>query len=284
MTRSKKVGSRRRRFALAGALVACAMMGIGAGSASAVPVNLNQSFDDAALTLPIVGKSDIMDAPKTATIGGTNVIDDTTGTIAGAGLTFPSFTGTASGVPVGVSFANIGAMNGSLVSGVETLTSSRYEADVQLNPPPAASPGDICKYGDNAGQPLNLTFSTTGGSPIAGVAFTEAAGPPVSTTHGIVQATWDSNDFPNGHPFLADGTTPDPSPAGKCDLIDSIVHGGNGQLALGNGFDLVPDVAPPPDTGGGTVAPPPAKKKKCKKKAKKGSAQSAKKSKCKKKK
>jgi hypothetical protein len=262
--RLKKEGSRGRRVAVAGALAATAMMAFGAASANAALKNLSVPFDDAALTLPIVGTADVMDPPSTSTISGTNAIEDTTGAITGADLTFPSFTGTASGVPVKVDFDNNSPFTGTLNMGTGALVvpatgTAAYTATVQLSPPS----GTVCVY-----NPVNLTFTTTGGTPIAGVPFTVNNGASVSTTHGILAANWTSSTFPNGT-------------GGDCSLIDSIVHGGNGQLALGNGFDLTPATPAPPDTGGGTVAPPPAKKK-CKK-AKKRSAQVSKK-KCKKKK
>ena len=56
MRRSRKVGSRRRRVAVAGAVAAAATMAFGATSASAD--SLTSPFDDAALTLPIAGRSD----------------------------------------------------------------------------------------------------------------------------------------------------------------------------------------------------------------------------------
>ena len=49
MTRSRKIGSRGRRVALAGALAAVSAMAFGATSASAAPRDLNVTFDDAAL-------------------------------------------------------------------------------------------------------------------------------------------------------------------------------------------------------------------------------------------
>jgi hypothetical protein len=266
MIRSKKEGSRRHRVAAAGLIAAAATMAFGAASASAVSKDLSVPFDDAALTLPVTGTSDVLEPPNTASIGGTGVIDGTTGNITGAGMTFPDFTGTASGVPVKVSFDNNSPFNGTLdlVTGAMNFPSANYTAVVQLSPPT----GVICTY-----NPVPLVFTTTGGSPIAGVPFTVANGTAVSTTHGILTANWTSSTFP-----AAVASNP---PGGDCGLVNSIVHGGNGQLALGNGFDLTPP-APPADTGGGgTVAPP--VKKKCKK-AKKGSAQSAKKKGCKKKK
>jgi hypothetical protein len=259
--RLKKEVSRGRRVAVAGALAATAMMAFGVASANAASKPLDVTFDDSALTLPITGTSDVLDPPNTAHLTGT--IDDATGAITAGDLTFPSFTGTASGVPVKVDFDNNGALTGTLnpANGNLSVTAADYTSVVQLNPPSGTS----CVY-----NPINVSFSSVGGSPIAGSAFTiDNTGGTQTASHGILGANWTSSTFPNGT-------------GGDCSLIDSIVHGGNGQLALGNGFDLTPAVAPPPDTGGGTVAPPPAKKKKCKK-AKKGSAQSAKK-KCKKKK
>jgi hypothetical protein len=264
--RLKKEGSRGRRVAVAGALAATAMMAFGASSAFAVSKPLDITLDDAALTLPITGTSDVLDPPNTAHITGT--IDDATGAITAGDLTFPSFTGTASGVPVRVDFDNNGPLTGTLnpANGNLSITAANYTSVVQLNPPT----GTTCTY-----DPINVSFSSVGGTPIAGAPFTiNNAGATQTATHGIVSAVWDNNDFPSGDPN---------PPTGDCSLIDSIVHGGNGQLALGNGFDLTPAATPPPDSGGGTVAPPPAKKKKCKK-AKKGSASAAKKSKCKKKK
>ncbi len=267
MTRSRKVGSRGRRVALAGAFAAVAAMSFGAASASAAPKSLTVPFDDAALTLPIVGTSDILDPPAAASITGT--VDDPTGAITAGDLTFPGFTGTASGVPVHVDFDNTAPITGNLNlgSGLLTTTASTYKAVVQLSPPS----GTVCTY-----DPITLTFSTSGGSPIAGANFTVANGASVSTSHGVLTANWNNATFPPA--------TPTP-PTGDCSLVDSIVHGGNGQLALGNGFDLTPATAAPPAGGGGTVAPPPKKKcKKAKKKKKKSGAQTAKKKGCKKKK
>jgi hypothetical protein len=265
MTRSRKVGSRRRRAALAGAIAAVAATALGVGSASAATQNLNVPFDDAALTLPTIGTSDVLDSA--ASIAGTNVIEDSTGDITAATLTFPDFTGTASGVPVKVQFHSNAPLNGNLgltgpTTGVMNFPNAAatiaYTAVVQLNPPSGA----VCTY-----SPVPLKFSTTGGSPIAGVPFTVASGPPISTTHGILQATWTAGTFPaSGGP--------------GCTLIDGLTSGA-GQLALGNGFDLTPPVPATP-AGGGTVPPP--LKKKCKKAKKKHSAQSAKKKGCKKKK
>ena len=116
---------------------------------------------------------------------------------------------------------------------------------MQLNPPG----GTTCVY-----NPISLALTTSGGSPIAGHTFTVTNGTNVSIATGILQTTWTNSTFPNGT-------------GGDCTLIDSIVHGGNGQLALGNGFDLTPEIAPPP-SGGGTVTSAP-KKKKCKKGQKK---------------
>ena len=256
MTRSRRFGSRGRRAALGAAIAATATMAFGVGSASAD--SLTVPFDDAALTLPIVGTSDILDPPATANISGT--VADPAGAITAGDLTFPTFTGTASGVPVSVAFDNTAPITGNLnlTTGVMTTNSTAYRADVQLNPPS----GDHCIYN------VSLPFTTTGGNPIAGVAFTVAnVGAAVSTTHGILQSSWPAGTF-----------TADPNP--NCGLINSITAGA-GQLALGNGFDLTPATATPPAGGGGTVAPAP--KKKCKK-AKKHSASASKKSKCKKKK
>ena len=266
MIRSKKEGSRRRRVAVAGAIAAAATMAFGVGSANAAPQDLSVPFDDAALTLPVTGTSDVLEPPNSASISGTGVIDDATGTITAANMTFPSFTGTASGVPVRVDYDNDTPLDGTLNlgTGALSLAADTYTAVVQLSPPT----GTTCTY-----PGVNLTFTTTTGTPIAGVPFTVANGTAVSTTHGILSAVWDNNDFPAATPSGGDG---------NCSLVDSIVHGGNGQLALGNGFDLTPAVAPPADTGGGTVAPAP--KKKCKKAKKKSASSSKKKKGCKKKK
>ena len=191
---------------------------------------------------------------------------DPGGVISAGDLTFPGFTGTASGVPVHVDFDNDGALAGTfdLATGAMALNAAPYTAVVQLTPPT----GVVCTY-----PGVMMTFTTTGGTPIAGEPFTVAnRAAAVSTTHGVLAANWNNAAFPNA--------TPTP-PGGDCSLVNSIVHGGNGQLALGNGFDLTPAAAPLPATGGATVAP--AAKKKCKK-AKKKSASSAKKKGCKKKK
>jgi hypothetical protein len=132
--------------------------------------------------------------------------------ITGAALTFPDFTGTASGIPVKVSFHANGLLNGDLdlASGAMNIPStgtSNYTAVVQLTPPTGA----VCTY-----DPIPLKFTTSGGSPIAGVPFTVANGASVSTNHGSEYGELTSTTFP---------------PTGGCGTIDQTTAAG--QLALG---------------------------------------------------
>ena len=259
MIRTKKAGSRRRRVAVAGALAAGAVMAFGASSANAATQTFSATFDDAALNLPVLGTSDILNPPPPATMTGT--VDDTNGnfTVPAVGFVFPPFSGTANGLQVNVAFSAIDPIVGNIdkTTGVWTTTASNYQAVVTV---PALSAN--CTY-----TLTGKVFSTGAGSPFNGDPFTVDTTTDWVPTAGILQTGWAS---------IPPGT-------GSCGTTDGIVGSGPGGLEMGNGFDLTPDVATPPDTGGGGTTPPPAKKKKCKK-AKKGSASASKKSKCKKKK
>jgi hypothetical protein len=264
MIRTKKEGSRRRRAAVVGGIAASAVMAFGAASASAATVNFDASFDDAALFLPITGKTDILNPPPPATMHATN-LDNTTPanepfTVLAADFHFPSFSGTASGIPVTVDFFSVGTgIHGHLNADTGALTTDiadSYEVDV-------TALGNTCHY-----NPVHFAFSTDAATDFNGHTFHVTATPDVVIDTGILQTSWTAATFPPGM-----GT-------GSCTTIDGLVHS-NGALALGNGFDLTPEVPIPPDTG----APVPAPKKKCKKAKKKHSASSSKKSKgCKKKK
>jgi hypothetical protein len=271
MIRGKRGSTRKRPIALAGALVAVIAMTLGAATAQAASQTFNATFDDAALKLPNLSSADILEPPNTATMSGT--IEDTTGafTVVPASFNFPSFTGTASGIPVQVDFKALNNITGTLTlaTGAMTTNASNYEADVTLSPS-SANPTK-CSY-----APVSLVFSTGPGTPYNGHTFTVHQAPAVTIDTGILAANWVPGTFPNGTP-----SSPNP-PTGDCTLIDSLVTQ-DGGVEMGNGFDLTPPAVTTPPPGGGAVVPPATPKKKKCKKAKKHSA-SASKKKCKKKK
>src|SRR5262245_14799349 len=64
MTGSKRRTARRRgRAALLGAIASSAVMAVAASSANAATAVFSASFDDAALNLPVLGTSDILNPP-----------------------------------------------------------------------------------------------------------------------------------------------------------------------------------------------------------------------------
>ena len=244
MTASKRrAGVRRGRFGLLGAVAATA---------------------DAALNLPApLGTTDILDPPNVATMTGT--IDTVTGdlNVPAANFDFPTFTGSAGGFPVAVSFAAVDDITGAADTSGNVLTdASTFHTTVVIAPGP--SPLDTCGYDSDE------SFSTGTGSPFNGDPFTVNLGNPITITNGIVQTGWGATHFTqtSGGSICSGTLTP-------------AINGGAGGLEMGNGIDLTP-------SSGGTTTPPPAttpkKKKKCKKAKKKKSADSAKKKKCKKKK
>jgi Ca2+-binding RTX toxin-like protein len=228
------VGLRRGRAALLGAIVASAVMAFGVSSAQAATLNFSATFDDAALGLPVLGNSDILDPPNTATMTGT--VDDTTGALSvpSGNFVFPSFSGTASGIPVTVSFAATQNITGTVdqATGAIHTNASTYQSNV-------GALGATCTYN------LTQAFSTDPGSPFNGDPFTldKTTVPGTeSISNGVLQTSW---------PALPASGGP-----GACATIDSIVTSGPGGLALGNGFDLTP--AAPPTTPPPTTPSPPA--------------------------
>ena len=246
MIRSKNAGSRKGRAALAVAIAAMAAMAFGATSANAATANLSASFDDAALNLPILNTSDILDPPASATITAT-VTDDTQdpASFTAGAFVFPDFSGTANGVPVTVKFEATAPITGTVSpsTGSVTTAATAYKATV------SALGGD-CVYN------LTRSFTTGAGSPFNGDPFTVDTTTTPGTwslSQGILQTGWSSLPASGG--------------GGACNTVDQIVTSGPGGLELGNGFDLTPNAAPAP-SGGGTVTSAP-KKKKCKKGQKK---------------
>jgi hypothetical protein len=268
MTGSKRRVSRRGRFALLGAVVATAAMAFGVTSAQASPVPLSATFDDAQLNLPSpAGTSDICCGATNITMTGT--IDATTGAIAvpHGNFSFPSFSGTLSGIPLMVDFSAIDDITGTgdLAGDVNTDPST-YETVVTLGTPLNSS----CTYDSDE------SFSTGAATPFNGEPFTVNLGNPVTITDGTVQTHWGANHF-----NLVNST-------GDCSLVTGIINSACGGLSMSN--NQVPTASDCTATGGGNGNPTspinPAgnvRKRKCKK-AKKHSAQSAKKTKCKKKK
>jgi Ca2+-binding RTX toxin-like protein len=243
MIKSKKPGSRRGRAALAGAIVATAAIAFGATSANAATAVFSASFDDAALNLPVLGTSDVLNPPPPATMTGT-VADDSQDpanfTVPQTGFVFPSFSGDANGVTLTVSFEATAPITGTVspTTGSVTTGASAYKATV-------SALGTSCVY--------NLTRSlTTGpGSPFNGDPFTvdKTTTPGTwSLNQGILQAGWPS--------------LPASGAGGACDTIDSIITSGPGGLEMGNGFDLTPGTSgpgtPPPATASPTCKGKPA--------------------------
>jgi hypothetical protein len=230
----RRVGQRRGRAAILGAITAGAVMLFGAGSAQAAPVGFSATFDDAALNLTLT--FDILDPPPPATMTGT--VDDATGDfdVLANDFDFPPFSGEAApGVPVTVNFTAVDPISGNLNLGTGAATTdlSTYHANVQA-------------LGGNCDYDVDLSFSTAPGSPFNGDPFTVSGTDPKTISNGILQTSWPSDYF-----------TPDPDMS--CATINGLVAG-TGGIAMGNGFDLTP-AAP----GGGTTPTTPAKKKKCKK-------------------
>ena len=259
VSKRRRGGLRRARYAVVGAVAATAVMAFGVTSAQAASQTFTASFDDAALNVSGL-TFDILEPPDTATMTGT--VEDTTGAVnvPNSGFVFPEFSGEAApGIPVTVNFSAVDAIVGNLnlTSGVMTTTSTTYHANVQA-------------LGGNCDYDIDLAFSTAPGSPFNGDPFTVNGATARNITNGALQTSWPAAYF-----------TPDPD--ASCATINGLV-GGAGGLAMANGIDLTP-AAPP--SGGGTTTPPPAtpvkKKKKCKKKKAKKGAEIAKK-KCKKKK
>ena len=151
---------------------------------------------------------------------------------------------------------------------------SSTRPDVQLNPPPAASPLHLqirrqCGQLSESDVLNDRRFAHRWGC-VHGSRRAACLRPPTA----LSKRRWDSNDFPNAtHSGRRDYSR---SESGR-EVRPDRLHRSRWQRparARQRVRSEPATVAPPPDTGGGTVAPPPAKKKKCKKKAKKGSAQS----------
>ena len=242
------VGPRRgRAVVVVGAIAASAVMAFGVGTANAATATFSASFDDAALSLPVLGSSDILEPPQNATMTGT-IPDDSVNpasfTVQAVGFHFPDFSGTANGIPLTVKFEATAPITGTVspTTGAVSTAASAYKATV-------SALGSNCVYNVTQG------FSSGAGSPFSGDAFTVDTTTTPGTwalSQGILQTGWSSLPASGG--------------GGACDTIDTIVTSGPGGLELGNGFDLTP--APPPS--GTPVTPAP--KKKCKKKKKKKSA------------
>jgi hypothetical protein len=243
MTGSKRrAGLRRGRRALVGAVAASAVMAFGASSAQAA--SFQATFDDAALKTTLPSAFDLLDSP-TATLSSNSWDKGVTDDFTGGTLSVPDFSGEAlPGVPVSVSFSATSPITGHLDPATGAMTTSgTYSAVVSVF-------GATCTY-TNA-----MSFSTLTGSPFNGDPFTVTTGAPDTLTNGVLQTGWSS--------------LPPASPAvGDCTLVNALVNGPGG-IAMGNGFDLTPDV---PESTPATSTPVPvtntAGLKKCLKKAKK---------------
>ena len=245
MSRNRNRGGRRLKVAFASAIAACAVGAVGVSSASAATITLNHGF------LKISGLEDPQEIVDSTTgpveLNNVTYSGVTTGTFAvpTTDVDFPTFSGTASGVPLIVDVNPLETLNGNLPAGGQlAFTESDFEAVIELGAPINST----CRI-----APIPLSLVTGDNSVFRGDVF--AAGTFDPPLNGAITDDWASLPPPT----LVAGSS--------CALIQGLTSGPGG-LWLSNGI-ATPTLVTAPTTPV-TPTTPAKKKKKCKKKKKKG--------------
>jgi hypothetical protein len=252
-------GGRRLKVAFASAIAACAVGAVGVSSASAATITLDHGF------LKISGLEDPQEIVDSVTgpvqLNNVTYSGVTTGTFTTsvANVDFPTFEGTASGVPLIVDVNPLEPLNGNLPAGGQlAFTESDFEAVIALGAPVNST----CRI-----APIPLTLVTADNTVFRGDVFDPDTND--SPLNGAITDDWASLPPPT----IVAGTT--------CALIQGLTSGPGG-LWLSNGISTPTLVTQP--TTPTTPTTPAKKKKKCKKKKKKKKKSASSAAKCKKKK